>query len=206
MARARSRSRQTLNSGLRARATAGRRWRVRRRDCCFSVGEFKPEIIEQEIDGDSAKKCKPVVTAPHDQRPRIFPRQNIDVVDGNAKEKCQTVSCEVFAARLRLRCLTHCSENPRSARPCVIARKRPRRRSAPIRLIGFTAASRDGLASGTHPRCQFQGRGQAYVYRLTLTTGPYRDASFRWGRWGGERTSACTRAGAGCRNCTTEAV
>src|SRR5581483_9437325 len=61
----------------------------------FMVGDL-PEIVEQEIDGDPV----PVdVKLPVTINGRIFPRQNVDVWAVTLK-KGQTVSCEVYAARL----------------------------------------------------------------------------------------------------------
>src|SRR5262249_23414935 len=61
----------------------------------FMVGDL-PEIIEQEIDGDSLPT---EVQLPVTINGRIFPRENVDIWTFQAR-KGQTISCEVHAARL----------------------------------------------------------------------------------------------------------
>jgi len=143
----------------------------------FQVGEL-PEIIEQEIDGDSVPT---EVKLPLTINGRIFPRQNIDVWTVTLK-KGQTVSCEVFAARLG---------SPLDSLLEIID---PQGRVigenddtfGADSFIRFTAAQ-DGKYQVRIRDANFKG-GQAYVYRLTLTTGPVIDRVFPLGARRGERT------------------
>jgi Bacterial pre-peptidase C-terminal domain len=127
----------------------------------FVVGEL-PEIIEHETDGDPL----PVqVQLPVTINGRIFPREDIDVWSFQAR-KGQRIRCEVDAARLgspldaRLEVRDSAgrrlaeSDDTHGADPCV-------------RFVAPT----DGEYHVRIQDTQNQG-GQAYVYRLTLTTGP----------------------------------
>src|SRR6266496_265354 len=127
----------------------------------FMVGDL-PEIVEQEIDGDPV----PVnVTLPVTINGRIFPREDVDIWTFAAK-KGQSVWCEVHAARLG---------SPLEAR--LEIRDAHGRRLAenddargPDPRLRFVAPF-DGEYQVRIFDAQFQG-GQAYVYRLTLTSEP----------------------------------
>jgi pre-peptidase len=127
----------------------------------FVVGDL-PEIVEQEIDGDPV----PVkVTLPVTINGRIFPREDVDIWSFTAK-KGQSVWCEINAARLG---------SPLEAR--LEIRDAQGRRLAesddahgPDPRLRFIAPA-DGEYRVHVFDAQFQG-GQAYVYRLTLTSGP----------------------------------
>jgi Bacterial pre-peptidase C-terminal domain len=130
----------------------------------FVVGEL-PEIVEQEIDGDPiAVPVKLPVTI----NGRIFPREDVDLWTFHAT-KGQTVLCEVEAARLgspldaRLEVL--------DARGQVLAENDDYYGADP--RLRFVAPA-DGDYQVRIRDTQNQG-GQAYVYRLTLTSGPHVD-------------------------------
>src|SRR5262249_13884989 len=136
----------------------------------FMVGDL-PEIVEDEIDGDPI----PVpVKLPLTINGRIFPRGNTDVWTFEAK-KGQTVHCEVFAARLG---------SPLDARLEILdftvkrnAEKDDTFGADPF--VRFTAAA-DGIYQVRVQDTRSDG-GQAFVYRLTLTSMPHVDAIFPLG-------------------------
>ncbi len=136
----------------------------------FVVGDL-PEIVEQEIDGDPV----PVkVTLPVTINGRIFPREDVDIWSFTAK-KGQSVWCEINAARLG---------SPLEAR--LEIRDVQGRRLAesddahgPDPRLRFIAPA-DGEYRVHVFDAQFQG-GQAYVYRLTLTSGPVIERVFPLG-------------------------
>jgi hypothetical protein len=128
----------------------------------FVVGDL-PEIVEQEIDGDPV----PVeVKLPVTINGRIFPRGNVD--DWTfALKKGQTVTCEVNAARLG---------SPLDARLELFD---PHGRAVAENDDHFGTdpflryvAKEDGVYQVRVADANFKG-GQAYVYRLTLTTAPF---------------------------------
>jgi hypothetical protein len=136
----------------------------------FVVGDL-PEIIEDEIDGDSVPV---VVKLPVTINGRIFPRENIDIWSFHAN-KGETIRCEVNAHRLG---------SPLDAR--LELRDPQGRRVAEVDaptggdpVLTFTAA----MAGEYQIRiqdAQNQG-GQAHVYRLTLTAEPYVDRVYPLG-------------------------
>jgi hypothetical protein len=128
----------------------------------FVVGDL-PEIVEQEMDGDPV----PVeVKLPVTINGRIFPRQNVDDWSFTLK-KGETVACEVNAARFgspldaRLQLF-----DPRGR---LVAENDDHFGTDPF--IRFTAKD-DGVHRVRIDDAN-QKSGQAYVYRLTLTTAPY---------------------------------
>ncbi len=130
----------------------------------FVVGDL-PEVVEQEIDGDPI----PVrVELPVTINGRIFPREDVDLWMFHAK-KGQPVLCEVDAVRLaspldaRLEML--------DARGQVLAESD--NLDGPDPRLRFIAPA-DGEYQVRIRDAQNQG-GQAYVYRLTLTSGPHID-------------------------------
>ena len=128
----------------------------------FVVGEL-PEIVEQETDGDPVPVA---VKLPVTINGRIFPRENVDDWSFTLR-KGQTVACEVNAARLG---------SPLDSRLQLFD---PRGRVVAENddhfdidsFLTFTALE-DGVHRVRIADANFKG-GQAYVYRLTLTTAPY---------------------------------
>jgi hypothetical protein len=136
----------------------------------FVVGDL-PEVVEEEIDGDPV----PVrVTPPVTINGRIFPRGNIDEWAFEAT-KGQTVRCEVMAARLG---------SPLDARLEVLGPDGKRLGEnddtfGADPLVAFTALA-DGVYRVRITDTRAEG-GQAFVYRLTITTGPHVDSVFPLG-------------------------
>jgi hypothetical protein len=136
----------------------------------FVVGDL-PEIVEQEIDGDAVSTP---VQLPVTINGRIFPREDVDLWTFRAK-KGQPVLCEVEAARLG---------SPLDARldvldeqGHVLAENEDFHGADPrLRFI----APADGVYQVRIRDTQNQG-GQAYVYRLTLTSDPHVDHVFPLG-------------------------
>ena len=136
----------------------------------FVVGDL-PEVIEEEIDGEPI----PVkVALPVTINGRIFPREDIDAWTFQAAAG-QTIRCEVHAARLgspldaRL--------EVRDAQGRKIAENDDHHGADPVIIFTAPAAGeyqvriQDTLAQG----------GQAYVYRLTLSSEPFIDRVFPLG-------------------------
>jgi len=140
----------------------------------FMIGEL-PEVIEQEIDGDPVSVS---VTLPVTVNGRIFPREDVDIWSFHAR-KGQPVHCEVHAARLG---------SPLDARLEVRDPQGRRLAESDGRgldpVLGFTAPADGDYQVHIHD-VRFQG-GQAYVYRLTITSGPCID---RFYPLGGKRGS-----------------
>ncbi|MCI0456676.1 MAG: PPC domain-containing protein [Gemmataceae bacterium] len=128
----------------------------------FTVGDL-PEIVEDEIDGDPLPVA---VKLPVTINGRIFPRQDVDLW-AVALEKGQPLACVVQSARLG---------SPLDARLEVLGPDGRRLAESDARpgvdpFVRVTAP-----ADGTyHVRIHdvANGGGQAYVYRLTLTSDPY---------------------------------
>jgi hypothetical protein len=143
----------------------------------FMVGEL-PEVVEQEIEGDPV----PVdVQLPVTINGRIFPREDVDLWAFQAR-KGQTIRCEVYAARLG---------SPLDARLEVLDPQghtiaENDENSGPDPVVRFTAAV-DGKYQVRIHDVRFHG-GQAYVYRLTLTAGPYVDWAYPLGGRRGSTT------------------
>ena len=128
----------------------------------FIVGDL-PEIVEDEIDGDPSPAK---VTMPVTINGRIFPREDIDIYAFSAR-KGQAVRCEVHAARLG---------SPLDARLEVRDPhdRRIAEADAPTGgdpLITFIAPI-DGEYQVRIHDVNMLG-GQAFVYRLTLTSEPF---------------------------------
>jgi len=140
----------------------------------FMVGEL-PEVVEDEIDGDPVPVS---VTLPVTINGRIFPREDVDIWSFHAR-KGQPVHCEVHAARLG---------SPLDARLEVRDPQGQRLAESDGRgadpVLGFTAPADGNYQVHIHD-VRFQG-GQAYVYRLTITSGPHID---RFYPLGGKRGS-----------------
>ena len=128
----------------------------------FVVGDL-PEIVEQEIDGDPVPVA---VKLPVTINGRIFPRENVD--DWSfALRKGQTVVCDVNAARLGSPLDSRLQLFDPHGR--VVAENDDH--FGTDSFLTFTALE-DGVHRVRIGDANFKG-GQAYVYRLTLTTTPY---------------------------------
>lgn len=144
-----------------------RRWRVwTSQGVCesmkFVVGDL-PEIVEDEIEGDPIPTA---VSLPVTINGRIFPREDVDVwsFEGRAG---QSYTCEVMASRLG---------SPLDSRLEVTgpAGNRVAENTDGIAadsLLRFAAPS-DGIYQVRIHDINFDGL-QHFVYRLTITDGPY---------------------------------
>ncbi|MBC7817899.1 MAG: PPC domain-containing protein, partial [Planctomycetaceae bacterium] len=136
----------------------------------FVVGNL-PEVIEEEVDG--LTPAKPV-TLPVTINGRIFPREDVDDWSFVAKAN-EIVSCEVNAARLgsgldsRLEVL-----NPRGE---VIAENSDT--FGTDSFVRFTAPE-DGTYTVRIHDIRFEGL-QHFVYRLTISAGPWLDRVYPLG-------------------------
>lgn len=138
----------------------------------FVVGDL-PEFVEDEIDGDPI----PVhVTLPVTINGRIFPREDVDLWSFDAKAG-QTITCAAlttrlgspFDARLEVRDShgARLAESAEASAPGTDA------------IVRFTAPA-DGTYSVRIHDLKFGGL-QHYVYRLTITAGPFVDHIFPLG-------------------------
>jgi hypothetical protein len=143
----------------------------------FMVGDL-PEVVEQEIEG---KKPPTEVKLPVTINGRIFPREDIDAWAFEAR-KGQHITAEVCAARLG---------SPLDSRIEVLD-PQGRRIAENDDALGtdsflrFTAPV-DGKYIVRIQDANFRG-GQAYVYRLTLTAGPWVDRAYPLGGRRGSKT------------------
>src|SRR5262249_41080620 len=130
-----------------------------------------PEVIEEETAGDPV----PVpVTLPVTINGRIFPREDIDVWSFDLR-KGQTVCAEVCAARLGSPLDSHLEILDPKGR--VIAENGHTFRADSF--VRFTAPVDGKYAVRIH---DINARGgQAYVYRLTITTDPRVDRVYPLG-------------------------
>jgi hypothetical protein len=136
----------------------------------FMVGDL-PEIVEQEIAGDPVPVA---VRLPVTINGRIFPRENVDIWSFSAK-KGQSIAAEVFAARLGSPLDSYLEViDPQGRR---IAENDDT--FGADSLARFTAAL-DGQYQVRIRDVNFRG-GPAYVYRLTLTAGPYVERAYPLG-------------------------
>jgi hypothetical protein len=136
----------------------------------FMVGDL-PEVVEQEIEG---KKPATEVQLPVTINGRIFPREDVDAWVFEVR-KGQRITAEVCAARLG---------SPLDSRIEVLD-PQGRRIAENDDALGtdsflrFTAPA-DGKYTVRIQDANFRG-GQAYVYRLTLTAGPWVDRAYPLG-------------------------
>lgn len=136
----------------------------------FVVGNL-PEVLEEEVDG--LTPAKPV-TLPVTINGRIFPREDVDEWSFVAKAN-EIISCEVNAARLgsgldsRLEVL-----NPRGE---VIAENSDA--FGADSFIRFTAPEAGTYTVRIHD-IRFEGL-QHFVYRLTISSGPWLDRVYPLG-------------------------
>ncbi len=130
----------------------------------FVVGDL-PEIIEQEIDG---RPLPVLVRAPVTINGRIFPREDIDVWEVEARAG-ETFTCEVMAARLG---------SPLDSRLEVIG---PDGSRVAENTDGLGVDSRLRFTASRAGRYQIRVHDinydglQHFVYRLSITNGPYVD-------------------------------
>jgi hypothetical protein len=143
----------------------------------FMVGDL-PEVVEREIEG---KKPSTEVTLPVTINGRIFPREDIDAWAFESR-KGQHITAEVCAARLG---------SPLDSRIEVLD-PQGRRIAENDDALGtdsflrFTAPT-DGKYTVRIQDANCRG-GQAYVYRLTLTAGPWVDRAYPLGGRRGAKT------------------
>ncbi len=136
----------------------------------FMVGEL-PEIVENEVDGPPrAVDVKLPVTI----NGRIFPRENVDAW-AVALRKGQTISAEVHAARLGSPLDSRLEVRGPDGR--LLAENDDR--FGTDSLLHFTAPA-DGKYQVRIHDTDRRG-GPNYVYRLTLTAGPYVERAFPLG-------------------------
>ncbi|HZY88904.1 MAG TPA: PPC domain-containing protein [Gemmataceae bacterium] len=136
----------------------------------FVVGEL-PEVVEEEIDGDPVPAD---VTLPVTVNGRIFPREDVDVW-AFAARKGQAITAGVVAARLGSPLDSRLEVRGPDGR--VIAENDDA--LGADSLVHFTA-DRDGKYQVRVHDANRRG-GQNYVYRLTLTAGPYIDRVYPLG-------------------------
>lgn len=136
----------------------------------FVVGDL-PEVVEQEIDG------APVPTAveiPVTINGRIFPREDVDIWTFEAKQG-QTYNCDVMADRLGAPLDSHLSIiDPQGA---VVAENSDH--YGKDSRLQFTATETGTYQVRIHDE-NFGGL-QHYVYRLTITDGPYLESIYPLG-------------------------
>jgi hypothetical protein len=162
----------------------------------FVVGEL-PEVVEQEIDGDPVPVA---VKLPVTINGRIFPRQDIDVWTFHAA-RGQLVRAEVNANRLG---------SPLDSRLEIVDRDGRRLAESdaahgPDPVLTFTAPADGDYHVRIHDT-RFGG-GQAYVYRLTLTTGPHAESVYPLGgRRGTDVAVEVTGPGFAARRATVKLI
>ena len=143
----------------------------------FVVGDL-PEIVEKEIDGSPIPV---LVNPPVTVNGRIYPRENVDVWTVRLK-KGQTLSCSVAAAEIGspLEAILEIRDKTGHR----LAESRDGLRTDP--LLRFSAPE-DGDYEVHIGDVRNEG-GPAFVYRLTLTTGPIVERAFPLGGKKGEKT------------------
>ncbi len=144
----------------------------------FVIGNL-PEIVEQEIDG---RPIPTPVKLPVTINGRIFPREDIDIWTVDAKAG-QTITCEVVSARLGY---------PLDSRLEV---RDPDGRLVAENVDAFGTdsflrfrADVDGTYAIHIHDINYSGL-QHFVYRLTITAGPYLDFVYPLGGRGGSTTN-----------------
>jgi hypothetical protein len=136
----------------------------------FMVGDL-PEVIEKEFEGI---KPPTEVTLPVTINGRIFPREDIDAWEFEAR-KGQRITAEVCAARLGSPLDSRIEVQDPQGRRIAENDDAPGTDS----FLRFTAPA-DGKYTVRIQDANFRG-GQAYVYRLTLTAGPWVDRAYPLG-------------------------
>ena len=143
----------------------------------FVIGHL-PEIVEQEIDG---RPIPTPVTLPVTINGRIFPREDVDIWTFNGK-KGRSYVCEVNAARIG---------SPLDSRLEIIGPDGLRVAENTDHFgndsyLRFTAPA-DGTYRVRIHDLKFLGF-QSYVYRLTITDGPWVEQAYPLGIQRGTRT------------------
>ena len=136
----------------------------------FVVGDL-PEVVEHEVDGAPIPAD---VSLPVTINGRIFPREDVDVWTFEAK-RGRAVTCEVMAARLG---------SPLDSR-LEVRDSDGRRIAENVDALGVDSRlsfvpPKDGRYSVRIHDVKFNGL-QNYVYRLTITDGPYVTSMFPLG-------------------------
>lgn len=144
----------------------------------FVVGEL-PELLEEEIDGDPMPAS---VTLPVTINGRIFPREDIDIWTFKA-EAGEIITCEVCAARIGSPLDSRLEVRGPSGRHIAEDDDSLGRDSR----LRFTVP-RDGTYRVSVCDVNFGGL-QHYVYRLTITDGPYLQSVFPLGGRRGSTTN-----------------
>ena len=144
----------------------------------FVVGDL-PEVVERETDGDPIPEK---VTLPVTANGRIFPREDTDLWEVTLK-KGQTLSALATTAGIN---------SPLHAKLEILdVEGKTLAETGPQPALGFDASARIAApADGTYRVRISDARGQggpAFVYRLTLTTGPVADSVFPLGGRRGEK-------------------
>lgn len=146
----------------------------------FVIGNL-PEIVEEEIDG----RPLPVsVTLPVTVNGRIFPREDVDIWSFEAKAG-QEVTCAAIAAGLGSPLEVRLEIRDVHGRRIAESDDRPP--SGTEALARFVVPA-DGTYQ-VHIRDEKSGGLQNYVYRLTLTDGPFIDGVFPLGGRRGSRVA-----------------
>ncbi len=136
----------------------------------FVVGDL-PEVVEAEIDGEPIPTP---VTLPVTINGRIFPREDVDVWTFDATAG-QSVTCSVAAAEFG---------SPLAARIDVRGPEDNPIGEATADALGRVQLRFNPAASGTHAvhiHDVEAGGLQHYVYRLSITSGPWIDAVYPLG-------------------------
>ena len=138
----------------------------------FQVGEL-PEIVEDEIDGAPIPVA---LTLPVTVNGRIFPREDVDLWKFSAK-KGEAITCVAYTSRLGSPFDARLEIQDQNGRRLAENSARPMAGTdASIRFIPpedgeYQLAIHDVKSGGL----------QHYVYRVTITAGPYVDAVFPLG-------------------------
>jgi hypothetical protein len=142
----------------------------------FTVGEL-PEIIEDEIDGAPLPVA---VTLPVTINGRIFPREDVDIWTFRARSG-QSITCAALGSSLGSPLAVRMEVRDTADRR--LAESKPA--SGVDAVVRFIAPA-DGVYQIHVHDIQFGGL-QHYVYRLTLTDGPWVDATYPLGGQRGTR-------------------
>ncbi|MEO1998697.1 MAG: PPC domain-containing protein, partial [Planctomycetaceae bacterium] len=130
----------------------------------FVVGDF-PEVIESEADG---RPIPQKVTLPVTANGRIFPREDVDLWTFDAKQG-ESITCEVVAARIGSPLDSHLvvrnSGGQQLAQNFDFSGTDSRVRFVAPRTDTYTVSIHDTSYRGL----------QHFVYRLTMTNGPFID-------------------------------
>jgi Bacterial pre-peptidase C-terminal domain len=138
----------------------------------FVVGDL-PELVEEEIDGQPLPVS---VSLPVTINGRIFPREDVDLWTFEAKAGA-SITCAAMAAKLGSPFESRLEI--RDAKGSRIAESDDRTTSGADALVRFVAPH-DGIYTLQIHDSRYGGL-QNYVYRLTVTAGPWVDSVFPLG-------------------------